>query len=185
MSKLPDMRQIQVQLVAEDKSPDRELLLEIAQYFMSFADLFHHPKVDLIFSRLATRHPETPETVQALVSDHEERGRSRSFLECRPRFHAGRAPSVASEIGKTSTSACKPSSSRYVKARLGFAINASNTLTRHGGVAMLSMTRSQCLTGLPVGHERTSHATEPIDRFRAGTFACTHCRPRSVGGESG
>ena len=33
MSKLLDMLQTQVRLVAEDKSPDSELLLEIAQYF--------------------------------------------------------------------------------------------------------------------------------------------------------
>jgi hypothetical protein len=36
MSKLLDMLQTQVRLVAEDKSPDRELLLEIAQYFTGF-----------------------------------------------------------------------------------------------------------------------------------------------------
>ena len=75
MSKLLDMLQDQVRLVAEDKSPDSELLLEIAQYFTGFPDLFHHPKEDLIFSRLAALHPEALETVQALASDHEEGGR--------------------------------------------------------------------------------------------------------------
>jgi len=75
MSKLLDMLQTQVRLVAEDKSPDSQLLLEIAQYFTGFPDLFHHPKEDLIFSRLATLHPEALETVQGLASDHEEGGR--------------------------------------------------------------------------------------------------------------
>ena len=72
MSKLLDMLQTQVRLVAEDKSPDRELLLEIAQYFTGFPDLFHHPKEDLIFNRLTMLHPEAIETVQALARDHEE-----------------------------------------------------------------------------------------------------------------
>jgi hemerythrin-like domain-containing protein len=75
MSRLLDMLEIQVRVVAEDKSPDRELLLEIAQYFAGFPDLFHHPKEDLIFRRLAALHPEALETVQALASDHEEGGR--------------------------------------------------------------------------------------------------------------
>jgi len=72
MSKLLDMLQTQVRLVAEDKSPDRELLLEIAQYFTGFPDLSHHPKEDLIFNRLTMLHPEAIETVQALARDHEE-----------------------------------------------------------------------------------------------------------------
>jgi hemerythrin-like domain-containing protein len=75
MSKLLDMLQTQVQLVAEDKPPDSELLLEIAQYFAAFPDLFHHPKEDLIFSRLAALHRQAFETVQALANDHEEGGR--------------------------------------------------------------------------------------------------------------
>jgi len=72
MVKLLDMLQEQVKLVAKDRRPDAELLLEIAQYFTSFPDLFHHPKEDLILRRLAALHPGTAGTIQTLESEHEE-----------------------------------------------------------------------------------------------------------------
>jgi hemerythrin-like domain-containing protein len=75
MGKLLDMLQAQVRLVAEDRRPDGELLLEIAQYFASFPDLFHHPKEDLILRRFATIHPGAAETIQTLEAEHEEGGR--------------------------------------------------------------------------------------------------------------
>ncbi|MFZ1103837.1 MAG: hemerythrin domain-containing protein [Hyphomicrobiaceae bacterium] len=75
MSKLLDMLQEQLKLIADDRQPDGQLLLEIAQYFASFPDLFHHPKEDLILRRLAVLHPGTAETIQALEAEHEEGGR--------------------------------------------------------------------------------------------------------------
>jgi hemerythrin-like domain-containing protein len=76
MGKLLDMLQTQVRLVAEDRRPDGDLLLEIAQYFASFPDLFHHPKEDLLLGRLAAAHPGAAETIQALEAEHEEGGQA-------------------------------------------------------------------------------------------------------------
>jgi len=75
MGKLLDLLQEQVRLIGEDKRPNEELLLEIAQYFISFPDLFHHPKEDLIFHRLAALHPGAAGTIQALEAEHEDTGR--------------------------------------------------------------------------------------------------------------
>jgi len=75
MGKLLDLLQEQVRLIGEDKRPNEELLLEIAQYFTSFPDLFHHPKEDLIFHRLAALHPGAAGTIQALEAEHEDTGR--------------------------------------------------------------------------------------------------------------
>ncbi len=75
MGKLLDMLQEQVRLIAEDRRPGGELLLEIVQYFTSFPDLFHHPKEDLILRRLVERYPAMAETIQTLEAEHEEGGR--------------------------------------------------------------------------------------------------------------
>jgi hemerythrin-like domain-containing protein len=44
MTRLLEMLETQVRLVAEEKLPDGQLLLEISQYLTGFPDLFHHPK---------------------------------------------------------------------------------------------------------------------------------------------
>jgi hemerythrin-like domain-containing protein len=75
MSRLLDLLQGQVRLVGEDRQPDGELLLEIAEYFASFPDLFHHPKEDLILRRLIARAPADAEALQHLEDEHEEGGR--------------------------------------------------------------------------------------------------------------
>jgi hemerythrin-like domain-containing protein len=75
MTKLLELLQHQVELVAEDREPDDALLLEIAEYFGTVPDLFHHPKEDLILRLLASVNPEAAETLKQLEVEHEEGGR--------------------------------------------------------------------------------------------------------------
>jgi hemerythrin-like domain-containing protein len=72
MRKLLDLLQRQVELVADDRQPDGELLLEIAEYFRSYPDLFHHPKEELILRRAAERDAAAAEELAKLEADHED-----------------------------------------------------------------------------------------------------------------
>ncbi len=71
MRKLLEMLQRQIELVADDRQPNGDLLLEITEYFRSFPDLFHHPKEELILRRAADRNPDAQNALAALEKAHE------------------------------------------------------------------------------------------------------------------
>ncbi len=71
MRKLLELLQHQIELVADDRQPNGEMLLEIAEYFRSYPDLFHHPKEELILRRVVRRRPETAGDLSKLEADHE------------------------------------------------------------------------------------------------------------------
>jgi hemerythrin-like domain-containing protein len=75
MLALLDMLQKQVEIVAQDHRPDGAVLLEIAEYFASVPDLFHHPKEDLILRRLAALDQEASKLLRHLEVEHEDGGR--------------------------------------------------------------------------------------------------------------
>ena len=52
MGKLLELLEHQLDLVAQDRRPDDELLLQIAEYFASVPDIYHHPKEDVVLRRL-------------------------------------------------------------------------------------------------------------------------------------
>jgi hemerythrin-like domain-containing protein len=60
--------------------PDYDIIRSIIDYFMSFPNLFHHPKEDLVFARLTVRAPHIAEKIGDLRREHEALGaRSREF----------------------------------------------------------------------------------------------------------
>ena len=71
MTKLLNLLERQIALVVQAREPDYELLLQIADYFRSFPDLYHHPKEDLILQHLTAKYPSAAEELQALEGDHE------------------------------------------------------------------------------------------------------------------
>jgi hemerythrin-like domain-containing protein len=51
---------------------DFDILTAIAEYFLSFPDLYHHPKEDLVFAKLKERDPAAVEKIGNLREEHEE-----------------------------------------------------------------------------------------------------------------
>ncbi|MDX1402436.1 MAG: hemerythrin domain-containing protein [Kiloniellales bacterium] len=52
-------------------SPDYELLASALRYCMHYPELYHHPKEDVIFSKLCSRDPELARIVGDLDAEHE------------------------------------------------------------------------------------------------------------------
>ncbi|MCL4765362.1 MAG: hemerythrin domain-containing protein [Hyphomicrobiaceae bacterium] len=71
MRKLLELLQHQIELVADDRQPNGELLLEIAEYFRSYPDLFHHPKEELILRCVVRRKADAAEDLATLEAEHE------------------------------------------------------------------------------------------------------------------
>jgi len=53
-----------------DSEPDFQVIARILDYFLSFPDLCHHPKEDLIFRKLEERDAEAAKRVGDLVAEH-------------------------------------------------------------------------------------------------------------------
>jgi len=75
MSKLLELLEHQVELVAYDRQPDGELLLEICEYFACIPDLVHHPKEDVLLRQIVVRNSVAAHPLLGLESEHEEGGR--------------------------------------------------------------------------------------------------------------
>jgi hemerythrin-like domain-containing protein len=75
MGKLLELLEHQLDLVSQDRRADSELLLQIAQYFASVPDVYHHPKEDVVLRRLAARQPAHADSLALLEAEHEEGGR--------------------------------------------------------------------------------------------------------------
>ena len=74
MGKLLELLEHQLELVAQDRGADSELVLQIAQYFASIPDLYHYPKEDVVLRRLAARHPEQTAPLSLLEADPNAEG---------------------------------------------------------------------------------------------------------------
>jgi hemerythrin-like domain-containing protein len=51
--------------------PDYEVIRAAIDYFLSFPDLYHHPKEDLVYARLCARDPEAARLIGDLRREHE------------------------------------------------------------------------------------------------------------------
>lgn len=51
--------------------PDYDVIRSVVDYFLSFPDIYHHPKEDLVFARLRARAPEAAERIGDLRREHE------------------------------------------------------------------------------------------------------------------
>jgi hemerythrin-like domain-containing protein len=70
IARLLDLLEKQLDLFAKAAKPDYDLMLQIVEYFRSFPDLYHHPKEDLVFRRLAKRQPEVAAKFGDLEAEH-------------------------------------------------------------------------------------------------------------------
>lgn len=97
MEKLLDLLGRQIVLIADRREADTELLFEIADFFRSYPDLYHHPKEDLIVRQLAARAPSAAEDLTILEMEHEEGSRllicfCRALVNFSMEPEAGRQP---------------------------------------------------------------------------------------------
>jgi hemerythrin-like domain-containing protein len=60
--------------------PDYDVIRGVINYFLSFPDIYHHPKEDILFARLSALDPEAAERVGDLRREHERlAAQSREF----------------------------------------------------------------------------------------------------------
>jgi hemerythrin-like domain-containing protein len=68
--RLLDLLEKQVDIFHSGGRPDYALMLDIIYYLRRFGDLSHHPREDVVFARLAERHPATALSVARLAQEH-------------------------------------------------------------------------------------------------------------------
>lgn len=71
MSRLLDLLDGQITLIETGREPNRDLILQIIDYFRSFPDRYHHPKEDLIFRKLMRRDAARAALFGNLEAEHE------------------------------------------------------------------------------------------------------------------
>jgi len=82
IARLLDALEHQVELLAGAQRPDYELLQDIATYFCDYPDRCHHPKEDVVFRQLQTRHAKAAEKIGDLGREHRDAGaRARRFRD--------------------------------------------------------------------------------------------------------
>jgi hemerythrin-like domain-containing protein len=60
----------QLKVFREDDTPNYDLMLEIVNYMLDYADRFHHPMEDLVFDIIAVRVPQVREKIWELKREH-------------------------------------------------------------------------------------------------------------------
>lgn len=64
------------------KNPDYDVIKGIINYFLTFPDIYHHPKEDIIFAQLKSADPASASLVGDLRRDHEQLSvRTRQFAD--------------------------------------------------------------------------------------------------------
>lgn len=69
-STLLDMLEAEVRLFNEAGNPDYELMLDIMYYMTHYPDVYHHPKEDLVFAKVAAMDPRADAAVHTLLEQH-------------------------------------------------------------------------------------------------------------------
>ena len=67
---LLELLEQQLEQVRKADTPNFEMMLDIVDYMIDYADRFHHPKEDLVFARIAERQPATADSVRQLAHEH-------------------------------------------------------------------------------------------------------------------
>ena len=70
MIKLLTILERQLTLLAEQKSPELSLMVDIMVYMTRYPDLYHHPKEDLLFERCAQHDASFDPVVEELSFEH-------------------------------------------------------------------------------------------------------------------
>jgi len=71
MARLLQLVERQAANIARRDPANYRLLESAFDYFSTYPDRCHHPKEDLIYHKLVSRHPEMAESVGDLIEDHE------------------------------------------------------------------------------------------------------------------
>jgi hemerythrin-like domain-containing protein len=71
LSKLLDALERQLVEFDQGRRPDYDIVQGVIDYCLSFPDLYHHPKEDLVYARMKARNPAKAETVGDLLGEHE------------------------------------------------------------------------------------------------------------------
>ncbi|HUO11528.1 MAG TPA: hemerythrin domain-containing protein, partial [Caulobacteraceae bacterium] len=61
----------QLEVFANEQSPDYDVIVGVADYFLDYPDRCHHPKEELIVSKLLEAHPEIAAATGDLSREHE------------------------------------------------------------------------------------------------------------------
>ncbi len=72
MARLISLLDMEMRTFEEAGAPDYELMLDILDYHMSYPELCHHPKEDLVYRRLMERDPASSEVVEELLEEHKK-----------------------------------------------------------------------------------------------------------------
>ena len=70
IARLLDVLDHQIGVFAEGGKPDYDIITGIAEYFLDYPDLCHHPKEDIVFARLSEAYPTATVTVGDLLAEH-------------------------------------------------------------------------------------------------------------------
>jgi hemerythrin-like domain-containing protein len=68
--KLLDLLEAQLDLFHRGEPPDYQLMTDILDYMTHYPDVFHHPREDVIFSRLLERDSSGAQSVEELARQH-------------------------------------------------------------------------------------------------------------------
>lgn len=80
ISQLLDVLERQAILIERGDRPDFDVIEGVVDYFLSYPNLYHHPKEDLVFRKLIVRSPRLAARVGDLQREHEiEAARTREF----------------------------------------------------------------------------------------------------------
>jgi hemerythrin-like domain-containing protein len=60
----------QIEIFAQAGSPDYDVIVGVADYFLDYPDRCHHPKEDAIFARLRQSHPDRAASIGDLAGEH-------------------------------------------------------------------------------------------------------------------
>jgi len=74
MTLLLDLLERQIATLRQQEDADFVLIGGIVDYFLTYPDLMHHPKEDILFHRLQERDPAAAAKAKGLVSGHEALG---------------------------------------------------------------------------------------------------------------
>jgi hemerythrin-like domain-containing protein len=82
MTALLDTLEDELGAIEHDGHPDYDVIRGVINYFLSFPDIYHHPKENLIFERLEARDPDTAGAIGNLRTHHEQlSARARAYGE--------------------------------------------------------------------------------------------------------
>lgn len=75
VARLLNWLEYQLNRFHEGKRPDYERMLDTMHYMTHYSDMFHHPREDFIFDKMAAADPSIAEAVEDLRVDHVELGK--------------------------------------------------------------------------------------------------------------